>query len=112
MLVSDENRNNPSKQIEMILTHGYERYLQENFENSEARIEDLRGLAAYANRFRSTEDFLSELAVLSTERFNEPQPISGEEVIEGGDEDELLTLTSVHPGERFGVESGIHNLGR
>ncbi len=96
MLVSDENRNNPSKQIELILTHGYEQYLQENFENADARIEDLKGLAAYANRYKSTEDFLSELALLSTERFKEPQPISGEEVIEGGDEDELLTLTSVH----------------
>jgi len=96
MLVSDENRNNPSKQIEMILTHGYEQYLQENFENADARIEDLKGLAAYANRYSSTEDFLSELALLSTERFKEPQPISGEEVVEGGDEDELLTLTSVH----------------
>ncbi len=96
LLVSDENRNNPSKQIEIILTHGYEQYLQENFENADARIEDLKGLAAYANRYKSTEDFLSELALLSTERFKEPQPLVGEEVVQGGDEDELLTLTSVH----------------
>ena len=96
LLISDENRNNPSKQIEIIMTHGYEQYLQENFENADARIEDLKGLAAYANRYRSTEDLLSELALLSTERFKEPQPLVGEEVVEGGDEDELLTLTSVH----------------
>jgi DNA helicase-2/ATP-dependent DNA helicase PcrA len=36
------------------------------------------------------------LALLSTERFKEPQPLVGENVIEGGEEDELLTLTSVH----------------
>ena len=96
LLVTDENRNNPNKQIEIILTHGYEQYLQENFENADARIEDLKGLAAYANRYKSTEDFLSELALLSTERFKEPQPLVGEEIVEGGDEDELLTLTSVH----------------
>ena len=96
LLVTDENRNNPNKQIEIILTHGYEQYLQENFENADARIEDLKGLAAYANRYKSTEDFLSELALLSTERFKEPQPLVGEEVVEGGGEDELLTLTSVH----------------
>ena len=48
------------------------------------------------NRYKSTEDFLSELALLSTERFKEPQPLVGEDVIAGGDEDELLTLTSVH----------------
>ena len=58
--------------------------------------QDLKGLAAYANRYKSTEDFLSELALLSTERFKEPQALVGEEVISGADEDELLTLTSVH----------------
>ncbi|MEP6947551.1 MAG: ATP-dependent helicase [Acidobacteriota bacterium] len=96
LLTADQNRDQPSKQIELILLHGYEQYLQENFENADARVEDLKGLAAYANRYTSTEDFLSELALLSTERFKEPQPLVGEEVIEGGEEDELLTLTSVH----------------
>jgi DNA helicase-2/ATP-dependent DNA helicase PcrA len=96
LLVLDQNRNNPSKQIELILLHGYEQYLQENFENADARIEDLKGLAAYANRYKSTDEFLSELALLSTERFKEPQPLVGEEIISAGEEDELLTLTSVH----------------
>ena len=40
--------------------------------------------------------FLSELALLSTERFKEPTGIVGEDVVMGGEEDELLTLTSVH----------------
>jgi DNA helicase-2/ATP-dependent DNA helicase PcrA len=76
--------------------HGYEEYLLENYENAEARVEDLRGLATFAARYASTEELLGELALLSTERFSEPQPLVGEEVIEGADEDELLTLTSVH----------------
>ncbi|MBA4183760.1 MAG: ATP-dependent helicase, partial [Acidobacteria bacterium] len=46
--------------------------------------------------YDSTEDFLSELALLSTERFKEPTGIVGEDVVSGGEEDELLTLTSVH----------------
>jgi DNA helicase-2/ATP-dependent DNA helicase PcrA len=96
MHVAEENRNNPAKQIELILTNGYEQYLVENYENAESRAEDIRGLALYANRYTSTEDFLSELALLSTERFKEPQPLVGEDVISGGEEDELLTLTSVH----------------
>ena len=96
LLSSQENRDNPSKQIELILTHGYEQYLQENYENAEARIEDLKGLGAYATRYKTTDEFLSELALLSTERFKEPQPLVGEEIVSGGDEDELLTLTSVH----------------
>ena len=96
LLTAQENRNNPTKQIELILTSGYESYLQENYENAEARVEDIKGLAAFASRYKSTEEFLSELALLSTERFAEPQPLVGEEVIEGAGEDELLTLTSVH----------------
>ena len=96
MLVADENRNTPSKQIEIVVKNGYERYLQENYENAEARLEDLKGLAAFANRYTSTDDFLSELALLSTERFKEPQPLVGEDVVSAGEEDELLTLTSVH----------------
>jgi DNA helicase-2/ATP-dependent DNA helicase PcrA len=96
ILVRDENRNNPAKQIELILTNGYEQHLQETFENAESRLEDLRQLALYASRYDSTESFLSELALLSTERFKEPQNITGEDVVQGGEEDELLTLTSVH----------------
>ncbi|MBK9528687.1 MAG: ATP-dependent helicase [Acidobacteria bacterium] len=96
LLVQQENRNNPSKQIELVLTHGYEQYLQENYENSDVRTEDLKGLATYATRYTSTEDFLSELALLSTESFKEPQPLVGEEIIDGAESDELLTLTSVH----------------
>jgi DNA helicase-2/ATP-dependent DNA helicase PcrA len=96
MLVQQENRNDPAKQIELILVNGYEQHLQENYENADARLEDLRGLAVYAQRYRSTEDFLSELALLSTERFKEPQPLAGEDVISGSENDELLTLTSVH----------------
>jgi DNA helicase-2/ATP-dependent DNA helicase PcrA len=96
LLVSPEYRGQPAKQIALILERGYEQYLLENYENAESRSEDIKGLALYAQRYDSTETFLSELALLSTERFAEAQPLSGEDVISGGDEDELLTLTSVH----------------
>jgi len=95
-IVGDETRNNPAKQIELILTGGYEQHLQETYENAEARIEDLKQLALYASKYDSTESFLSELALISTERFGAPQTIVGEDIIQGGEEDELLTLTSVH----------------
>lgn len=96
VLVAEENRGDPAKQIGLVLTNGYEQYLLENYENADARIEDIKGLAAYANRYKSTEEFLSELALLSTERFKEPQPLVGEDVVSGGEDDEMLTLTSVH----------------
>ena len=96
LLSAQENRNIPSKQIAFILEHGYERYLQENYENAETRADDIRALSLYAQRYDSTETFLSELALLSTERFKEATPLVGEDVVSAGDEDELLTLTSVH----------------
>jgi DNA helicase-2/ATP-dependent DNA helicase PcrA len=79
-----------------VLARGYEAYLEANYENAETRLEDLRQLALYAARYNSTEDFLGELALLSTERYGGPQPLAGEDVVSGGDEDELLTLSSVH----------------
>ena len=100
MLVAEENRNNPAKQIELILTQGYEQYLTENYENAESRVEDIaawRCTRTDTNRRRVS----SELALLSTERFKEPQPLVGEDVISGGEEDELLTLTSVHQAKGF-----------
>lgn len=95
-LVADENRNRPSKQLELIAARGYEDHLRENFENADARLEDIRQLSIYASKYSSTEDFLSELALLTTERFGSPQGMGAEDVVEGGDDDEMLTLTSVH----------------
>ncbi len=95
-LVQDETRTSPARQIEIILARGYEAHLAATYENSEARLEDLRQLAHYSARYNSTEDFLAELALLSTERYTAPQSIAGEDVVMGADEDELLTLTSVH----------------
>ena len=93
---SDDNLNNSAKQIELIISNGYEEYLKATYENADARIEDLESLAAYSQKYDTTEDFLSELALISTERFAEPTNITGEDIVMGGDEDELLTLTSIH----------------
>lgn len=95
-LVREEVRNSPARQIEAVLARGYEEHLENTFENAEARLEDLRQLAHYASRYSSTDDFLAELSLLSTERYGAPQGITSEDVVEGGDEDELLTLSSVH----------------
>jgi DNA helicase-2/ATP-dependent DNA helicase PcrA len=95
-LVTGEAKGNPARQIELILSSGYEAHLLSEYENSDARMEDLRQLARYAARYNTTEEFLAELALLSTERFGAPQSLTGEDVVMGDDEDETLTLTSVH----------------
>lgn len=95
-LASAENRQNPSRQIELILERGYREHLQNNFENYEAREEDIKQLSLFARRYESTEALLSELALLSTERFGQPTDVTAEDVVEGGEDDELLTLSSIH----------------
>ncbi|HEX8097902.1 MAG TPA: ATP-dependent helicase [Pyrinomonadaceae bacterium] len=95
-LTRDDTRHNPAGQIEIILERGYAEHLANSYENAEARLEDLRQLARYSARYNSTEEFLGELALLSTERYGAPQAVVGEDVVMGGDEDEMLTLTSVH----------------
>jgi DNA helicase-2/ATP-dependent DNA helicase PcrA len=95
-LAADDARQQPGRQIELVLARGYESFLAATYENAEARLEDLRQLARYSARFNSTEEFLAELALISTERYSAPQPVAGEDTVMGGDEDELLTLTSVH----------------
>jgi len=95
-LACEDARANPARQIEIILASGYEDYLAATYENAEARLEDLRGLARYSTRYDSTEEFLAELALLSTEGFGQPKQLGGEDVVSGSDEDEMLTLTSVH----------------
>ena len=89
-LTKDANRKSPSRQIELILENGYLEHLENTFENAEARLEDLQQLILYARKYESTEEFLSELSLLSTEG------LSGEDVVSGGEDDELLTLTSIH----------------
>lgn len=95
-LVAPGTIDQPGKQIEMVLERGYLEYLAANYENAEARAEDLRQLANFAARYQTTAEFLSELALINTERFAPPGPTVGTDVVMGGDEDERLTLSSVH----------------
>jgi DNA helicase-2/ATP-dependent DNA helicase PcrA len=95
-LISPENLDRPSAQIALILSSGYEEHLQNSYENADLRAEDLRQLSNYAARFETTEEFLSELALVNTERFGAPQGTTAEDVVMGGDEDEKLVLSSIH----------------
>ncbi len=95
-LIAPETVDNPGKQIDLILARGYLDHLAATYENAEARVEDLRQLSSFASRFETTSEFLSELALINTERFTPPGPTVGSDVVMGGDEDERLTLSSVH----------------
>jgi len=78
----------PASALDAVLAGGYEDYLKAQFLNGDSRADDIRQLAEYALQFPDVGSFLGEVSLLSE--------FSAEEVAEGEDPDEYLTLSSVH----------------
>lgn len=95
-LLAPQTIDNPAAQIELILASNYGEYLCYAYENVEARLEDLKQLANFARQYKSTEAFLSELTLINSESFNPPGGVKGEDIISGSEDDEKLTLSSIH----------------
>lgn len=55
----------PDRAIETVMDALYEDHMKAEFANYESRREDLRTLVGYARQFPSTEDFLSQVALLT-----------------------------------------------
>jgi DNA helicase-2/ATP-dependent DNA helicase PcrA len=82
-------QNNPSSQINLILEGGYQDYLESAYPNFRDRIEDLRQLAQFAGRYRSLDNFLSELALVGS--------VESETVLAGAQEEEgKVVLSTIH----------------
>jgi DNA helicase-2/ATP-dependent DNA helicase PcrA len=64
-LEAEPVHSSPSQMIRHIIEAGYEDYLQENFANYRQRLEDLEQLASFALQFKSTEEFLTQLSLLT-----------------------------------------------
>ena len=56
----------PGGMIERVLEGGYEVYLQSRYPDYESRSDDLRQLAAFGRQYSSCQEFLSELALLTS----------------------------------------------
>jgi DNA helicase-2/ATP-dependent DNA helicase PcrA len=67
-------RGNTAQMIRVVLEAGYEDYLQENYANYRHRMEDLEQLATFAQQFSSTDEFLSQLALLSNLEADDDRP--------------------------------------
>ena len=81
-------RQAPPEMIRTVLESGYQDYLQAAFPNYALRIEDVKRLADYSNRFADVQELLAELALAG--------PSAGVQAPEEpGDRDELV-LTTVH----------------
>lgn len=80
--------DNPSETIKNILLNGYDAYLRSSYENYRERREDIEQLSNYSNNFRSTREFLSDLALLTN--------VQSEDIIEPDEEVESIVLSTIH----------------
>lgn len=63
----------PEEVIVSIMDAGYRQSLQERYTDAAMREDDLRELAVFSGRFANTEDFLGEMALLSSVTEDEPE---------------------------------------
>ena len=87
-LEAEPVRRSPSGMIRHIIEAGYEDYLQENFANYRQRLEDLEQLASFALQFKSTEDFLTQLSLLTNVEAEDNQAASKDT--------EQIKLSTIH----------------
>jgi DNA helicase-2/ATP-dependent DNA helicase PcrA len=78
----------PADMIRLVLEAGYEDYIKESYTNFRARLEDLEQLATFAQQFTSTEDLLTQLALLSN--------VEAEDHAPPKEDDEQIRLSTIH----------------
>ncbi len=78
----------PSAMIESVLFAVYDDYMKAKFSNYDARKEDLATLSGYARQFESTEEFLSQLALLGA--------VETSEALSTDSETEKIVLSTIH----------------
>jgi DNA helicase-2/ATP-dependent DNA helicase PcrA len=81
-------RNDASKMIRLVVEAGYEDHLEENYANFRSRLEDLEQLSVFARQFKSVEEFLAQLALLTNVEAEDHQPSNRDE--------EQLRLSTIH----------------
>jgi DNA helicase-2/ATP-dependent DNA helicase PcrA len=84
----DPLKEKPAEMIRVVVEAGYEDYLTASFPNYAARLEDLNQLALFAQKYENSEQFLSELALMTNLEAEDTVPVQAE--------DELVRLSTVH----------------
>ncbi len=81
-------RKSAAKMLRLVIDAGYDDYLKENYDNYQRRLEDLEQLAVFAYQFGSTEDFLTQLALLTNVEAEDDQATK--------DDTEKIKLSTIH----------------
>ena len=87
-LEAEPLRRDASGMIRHVIEAGYEDYLEETFANYRSRLEDLEQLASFALQFKSPEEFLTQLSLLTN--------IEAEDQQAPARDDEQVRLSTIH----------------
>jgi DNA helicase II / ATP-dependent DNA helicase PcrA len=87
-LEAEPLRRNASGMIRHVIEAGYEDYLAETFANYRLRLEDLQQLASFALQFKSPEEFLTQLSLLTNIEAEDQQASTKDE--------EQVRLSTIH----------------
>ena len=87
-LEAEPVRSQPSEMIRTVIEAQYEDYLKETFANYRNRLEDLEQLASFARQFKTTDEFLTQLSLLTN--------IEAEEDRADTNDDEQIRLSTIH----------------
>jgi DNA helicase-2/ATP-dependent DNA helicase PcrA len=87
-LETEPVRGDTERMIGLILEAGYEDYLKETYANFRNRLEDLQQLAGFSRQFKTLDDFLTQLALLTN--------VEAEDQQAANDDDERIRLSTIH----------------
>ena len=90
-------RDKPAGMIRLALEAVYEDYLKEHYTNYRSRIDDLEQLGGFARQFSSTEEFLTQLALLTNLEAEDDRPASADT--------EQIRLSTIHQAK--GLEFAV-----
>jgi DNA helicase-2/ATP-dependent DNA helicase PcrA len=88
-------RKSASKMLRLVIDAGYDDYLKETFANYRNRLEDLEQLAVFAFQFGSTEEFLTQLALLTNVEAEGDKSLN---------DDEKIRLSTIHQAKGLEFE--------
>ncbi len=87
-LEAEPVRGQTAEMIRLVLEAGYEEYLQDNYANYRARLEDVEQLGQFARQFQTVEEFLAQMALLTNLEADEDRP--------AGNDTEQIRLSTIH----------------
>lgn len=93
---AEDVRQKPAEVLRLVLEAIYEEYAEENFANYGVRLEDIDQLINVAMQYGDTNEFLTQLALLSNVEAEQDRPRD--------DDEEAIRLTTIHQAKGLEFE--------